>query len=200
MWQIAAGGYYDYQKDLAGPTFIEVQDDVLAQWDTRKAEGDGRYLLRLLFYRAGAPLMPSVPPDHVSSQIIKVMVDNTPPQAQISLDAGPCTKFQIGDTFHGKFTATDSHIWSYSIGVLPGTAIPPIITPPASQVYPVLAPPGRVDEPYEVTTTPSTSPCGYVIRLHVRDRTIVNNHFPGHAANDSVGLCLLEEVAEGDSE
>ena len=200
MAQTATGGYYDFQKDLVGLVKYEVQDDVLAQWDTHKADGDGLYLLRLLLYQVGAPAMPGVPADHVSSKIIRVMVDNTPPKAKISLDAGPCTKFQIGDTFNGKFTATDKHIWRYRISVLPGTADPPIITPPASQTYPLLTPPGKVDEPYVVTTTASTTPCGYVIFLHVRDRTIVNNHFPGHPANDSVGLCLLEEAAEEGSE
>jgi hypothetical protein len=54
-------------------------------------------------------------------------------------------------------------------------------------------PPGKVNEAYKVQTTASTSPCGYVIRLHVRDRTIVNNHFPGTWAVAEVGLCLLEE-------
>jgi hypothetical protein len=193
MWQISTGGYFKYQKDLTLPLLVEVQDDVLAIWNTNKAEGDGLYLLRVLLYQPGAPLMPGVPPDHVASKIIRVMVDNTRPEAEISLDAGPCTKFKIGDTFTGKFTATDDHIWRYSITVHPATATPPIITPPASGTYPLLVPPGKINEPYEVKTTGATTPCGYVIRLVVRDRTIVDNHFPGHWMPAEVGLCLLEE-------
>jgi hypothetical protein len=68
--------------------------------------------------------------------------------------------------------------------------------PPASGHYPLLAPPGKIDEVYKVQTTASTTPCGYVIRLDVRDRTIVNNHFPGHWKGDEVGLCLLEEESD----
>jgi hypothetical protein len=193
--QVASGGYYKFQKDLDEPGRVEVQDDVLALWNTRKAEGDGLYLLRVLLYQPGAPAMPGVPPDHVSSRTIKVMVDNTSPVAEISLDAGPCTKFTIGDKFTGKFTATDVHIWRYSVVVLPTTPVTPTVSP-AGGTYPLLASPGAVDETFEVTTTSSTSPCGYAIRLAVRDRTIVDNHFPGHWAMDSVGLCLLEEDTE----
>lgn len=193
--QVASGGYYKFQKDPEEPVRVEVQDDVLALWNTTKAEGDGLYLLRVLLYQPGAPAIPGVPPDHVSSRIIRVMVDNTGPVAEISLDAGPCTKFAIGDTFTGEFTATDVHIWRYWIDVLPSTPVMPTISP-AGRTYPLLASPGTVDETFTVTTTSSTSPCGYVIRLAVRDRTIVNNHFPGHLATDSVGLCLLEEESE----
>lgn len=187
-------GYYKYQKDLTLPVLVEVQDDVLAQWKTPVPEGDGLYLLRVLLYKPGAPAVPGVPADHVSSEIIKVRVDNTPPVAKLSLDAGPCTKFEVGDTFTGKFTATDDHIWHYRLSVLPSVATPPVVSP-TGQTYPLLAPPGKVDEPYSVTTTASTTPCGYVLYLHVRDRAIVNNHFPGNAASASVGLCLLEEEA-----
>jgi len=196
MWQIASGGYFKYQKDLTPPLLVEVQDDVLAIWNTKNAEGDGLYLLRVLLYQPGAPLMPGVPADHVASKIIRARVDNTDPKAEISLDAGPCTKFKIGDTFTGQFTATDDHIWRYSITIHPSTPTPPVIVPPTSGQYPLLAPPGKVNETYKVTTTASTSPCGYVIRLGVRDRAIVNNHFPGNWAADEVGLCLLEEESE----
>jgi len=198
--QVASGGYYKYQKDLLAPTVVEVQDDVLAQWNTSKAEGDGLYRLRILLYQPGTPPIPDVPADHVASQEIRVMVDNTAPEAKISLDAGPCTKFKIGDSFTGKFTATDKHIWKYTLSVSPGPPSapnPPTIVPPVSETYPVLAAPGKVDQPFTVQTTASTSPCGYVIWLNVWDRTIVNNHFSGHYTSTSVGLCLLaKEPAE----
>ncbi|MDJ0736731.1 MAG: hypothetical protein QNJ47_22145 [Nostocaceae cyanobacterium] len=203
---IATDGYYRYQKDTVSPNTVDVQGDVLAQWDTRKAEGDGLYRLRLLLYKPGAPAIPGVPADHVASREIRVMVDNTAPFAAISLDAGPCTKFKIGDSFTGKFTATDAHIWRYSLWVEPGPPSapnPPTIVPPTSETYPALGDPGKVDESFTVqttigtSTTPATTPCGYVIRIGVRDRTIVNNHFPGHYTSTSVGLCLLaEETSE----
>ena len=194
--QVATGGYYKYQKDLLAPTVVEVQDDVLAQWNTSKAEGDGLYRLRILLYQPGAPPIPDVPADHVASQEIRVRVDNTAPEAAIALDAGPCTKFKIGDTFTGKFTATDQHIWRYALSVSPGPPSapnPPSILPPTSETYPALAAPGKVDQPFTVQTTASTSPCGYVIWLNVWDRTIVNNHFPVRHTPASVGLCLLAD-------
>ena len=123
-------------------------------------------------------------------------VDNTAPEAAIALDAGPCTKFKIGDTFTGKFTATDQHIWRYALSVSPGPPSapnPPSILPPTSETYPALAAPGKVDQPFTVQTTASTSPCGYVIWLNVWDRTIVNNHFPVRHTPASVGLCLLAD-------
>ena len=127
----------------------------------------------------------------------KVRVDDTPPKAEISLDAGPCTEFEIGDKFTGKFTATDAHIWRYKITVLPsGIANRPKIEPPASMTYPLLSPPGLTNEAFTVTTTKSTSPCGYVIRLTVHDRTIHNNHFPRRYTTDEVGLCLLQKESE----
>ncbi len=203
--QIATGGYYKYQVDSKdtppyAPPVVDVQDDVLAEWDTSKAEGDGLYRLRLLLYKPGAPAMPGVPADHVASKEIRVMVDNTASTATISLDAGPCSKFKIGDTFTGKFTATDAHIWKYTLSVSPGSPSapnPPTIQPPTSETYPALAAPGKVNQPFKVKTTASTSPCGYTIWLGVRDRTIVNNHFPGRYTSASVGLCLLaEETSE----
>jgi hypothetical protein len=194
--QVAIGGYYSYQNDSEPPTTTAVQGDVLAQWDTTKAEGDGLYWLRMLVYQAGAPPVLGVPADHLASKAIRVRVDNEGPVAEISLDAGPCTKFAIGDDFTGKFTATDEHIWSYSITVLPDTPNRPTILPPAGQTYPLLAAPGKTNEPFTVTTVDETTPCGYVIRLVVRDRTIVNNHFPGRWTPATVGLCLLEEEPE----
>lgn len=192
MSQSATGGYYLYRKDLQGPDIIEVLDDVLAQWITPVPEGDGLYHIRLLFYQAGAPYQPGIPADHVGSESIKIMIDNTAPNAAISLDAGPCTEFSIGDLISGKFTATDQHIWYYSLTIEPSVANPPVITTPATvEFYPALAAPGKIDDVFKVTTTSPTTPCGYVIHLRVRDRTIRNNYLTGNGNSDTVGLCLL---------
>ena len=189
--QIATGGYYKYEEDLTLPVQHFVEDFVLAQWGTPVPEGDGLYNVRVLLYKPGAPAAPDVPADHLSSNVIKVQVDNTRPEAAVSLDAGPCTKFNPGDIITGKFTATDAHIWKYSLSVLPPVVNPPMITP-SSAVYPNPALPA-VNTPFLMTTTAGTTPCGYVIYLYVWDRTIVNNHMSGNRAPASVGLCLLEE-------
>ncbi|MGB5516412.1 MAG: hypothetical protein WBP36_18000 [Thermoanaerobaculia bacterium] len=191
-----SAGYYKFQKDLTLPTLVEVLEDVLVIWRTSKAtHSDGLYELRVLVHQLGAPFQPGVPADHIASDTIKLMLDNTGPSAEISLDVGACHKFTVGDKVEGKFTATDAHIWRYSLWVEPTVATPPVITLPSPphKTYPLLAAPGVTDEPFEVQTTSSTTPCGYIVKVRVRDRTIVNNHFPGHHKTDSVGLCLLEE-------
>ncbi|GAB4535672.1 MAG: helix-hairpin-helix domain-containing protein [Thermodesulfovibrionia bacterium] len=191
--QIAdADGYFKYQKDLTPPVITEVQNDILAQWHTPVSEGDGLYEIRVLLYKPGAPPAPGVPADHISSNTVRVMVDNTPPKAEISLKLGACTKYTVGDTIEGKFTATDTHIWKYNISVEPSVASPPTIDKPG-EVYPALPAPGRVDEHFTLTTTALTTPCGYVLHLYVWDRTIVNNYMQGNQNGATVGLCLLEK-------
>lgn len=74
----------------------------------------------------------------------------------------------------------------------PGVANPPTLSP-TGETYPALPVPGRVNHTFTVTTTESTTPCGYVIDLYVWDRTIRNNHMSGNRNHDDVGLCLLEE-------
>ena len=190
-----SSGYFFYQVDdglTSSPPLVEVQDNILAIWQTPVAGGDGLYRLRVLLYSPGAPAQLDVPADHQASGEVKIMVDNTAPRAAITLDMGACQKFTVGDSISGKFTATDSHIWQYSIGVLPSSvAHPPTIAPSQSQ-YPILSAPGLTDATFKVTTTADTIPCGYVLRLWVVDRAIVNNSFPGNRAPADVGFCLLE--------
>lgn len=184
-------GYFKYHKDLKPLKIVEIQDDVLTIWKTPVSGGDGLYYIRVLLYQKGTSI-PGCPPDHVCSNIVKVMIDNTKPTAKVSLDAGPCTKFKVGDKITGKFTSTDKHIWKYSLTVLPTVPNPPAITP-SGEVYPTLPSPGRINKKFELTTTKNTTPCGYVVRLWVWDRTIVNNHMQGNRKPADVGLCLLEK-------
>ncbi len=196
--QVAVGGYYEYEEDLTPPVqrFVDASDysggSVFADWHTPVPEGDGLYEVRVLLYQFGASPAPGVPADHVSSNVVKVMIDNTGPIAEVSLDAGPCTKYKVGDTITGKFTATDKHIWYYSLAVEPSVPTPPVISP-GSETYPALPVPGRTNEVFSLVTTNTTTPCGYVIHLYVSDRTIVNNHMQGNRNGATVGLCLLKE-------
>lgn len=193
--QIALGGYYTYEEDTDLPIQHYVEGDVLAQWRIFNLEDDGLYEIRVLLYKLGAPGDPfnNVPVDHISSNVIKVKVDNTPPEANVSLDLGPCTEFEVGDVFNGKFTATDSHIWKYSLWITPSMDNPPTIVP-TGETYPSLAAPGKTDEPFSMTTTSTTTPCGYVVNLYVWDRTIRNNRLIGNRKPATVGLCLRKKV------
>lgn len=190
-----SSGYFSYQVDDAlssSASMVEVQDNILAIWHTPGADGDGLYLLRMLLYSPGAPSQPGVPADHLASSEVKVMIDNTPPGALISLDMGTCQKFVAGDSITGECTATAQHIWHYSISVLPSSVAEPPTVFPATGQYPVLAEPGHANATFTLTTTRDTTPCGYVLRLRVRDRAIVNNCFPGNRTSADVGFCLLE--------
>jgi hypothetical protein len=189
--QVASGGYYKFQKDLLPAKIVEVQDDVLGIWHTPVPEGDGLYELRVLLEKIGAPAIGDVPANHVSSEKIKVMIDNTAPSAEVSLDAGPCTKHKIGDTITGKFTATDKHFYYYSLIIEPNIPGKPIIAP-SGGVYPLFT--GGINQSYSLTTTSTTEPCGYVVRLDVYDRTIRNNYLVGNHRAATVGLCILEKL------
>jgi hypothetical protein len=194
--QVAVNGYFTYQEDLNPPVKTEVQDKILAQWITPVPEGDGLYDLRVLLYKPGAPPVPGVPADHVASDIVKVMVDNTPPNAMVSLDLGPCTKYTVGDIIAGKFTATDKHIEKYTLTIEPGPPSapnPPTISPTGATYGPALLAPGLTNEPFKITTTDAMTPCGYVVLLQVWDRTITNNNANGNYNYATVGLCLLEK-------
>lgn len=189
--QVAVGGYFKYQKDLITPTIVEVQNDIMAVWRTKGLD-DGLYAIRILLFKPGEPAIGDVPANHIESNRVKLMIDNTKPEAAISLDDGPCQKFKVGDKVKGKFTAKDDHIWYYRLGIRPSVATPPTVSPTV-ETYPLLSAPGKTDAPFEITTTSSTTPCGYVVVVNVWDRTIVNNHMSGNHHSADVGLCLLQE-------
>lgn len=201
--QIAIGGYYKYEVDLIPPIQRFVEGDVLAQWHTPAPEGDGLYEIRVLLYKPGEPPAPGVPADHIASNVVKVMIDNTRPNADVSLDAGPCEFTTPGVKITGKFKATDQHFWKYSLSVLP--------YPPSANdnfkhrplplleyiygqqpAYPTLPASGVTNGTFELDTSGIT-PCGYVIYLYVWDRTIVDNDMDGNRNSASVGFCLLKE-------
>jgi hypothetical protein len=192
--QVAKNGYYYYEEDSTPPITHEVEGNVLAKLVSPLPEGDGLYEIRVLLYKLGAPICPGVPPDHICSNVVRIMLDNTRPTAEVFLDAGPCKTFTVGDVITGYFTATDKHFDQYSLIVEPSVADAPTIVPNEGK-YPLVSAPGMPSgSSFALTTTKSTTPCGYVIHLHVWDRTIRNNHRPGWYKPDKVGLCLLEET------
>jgi hypothetical protein len=191
--QINTDGYYTYEEDLTPPLQKFVEGDVLAQWHTPVPDGDGLYEIRVLLYKPGAPPAYGVPADHLASNTVRIEVDNTKPTATITLDTGPCAKIKVGDSITGEITATDTHIDHYAITIEPTTPNPPTMLTPSAEYYPAMPNPGRFNWPFEISTTPSTSSCGYVIRIQVWDRTIVNNSRPGNYKTATVGLCLLEK-------
>lgn len=112
----------------------------------------------------------------------------------ITIGAGNCGKFQPGTVLSGNFVARDDYLGSYSLGVEPavndpGEAIP---NPSAGNVQTAPAPGG---DAWTLDTT-GMKPCGYVIRVAVSDRAIVDSQWMGHHASDSAGFCLEEPMKE----
>jgi hypothetical protein len=198
--QVATNGYYDYEEDLTAPVQRFVEGNTLAEWITPVSEGNGLYEVRVLLKKIGAPAAPDVPADHVVSNIIKVMIDNTAPNAEVYLDVDvtneSCHEFIKDETLYttgitGKFTATDYHFGGYSLWIEPNITNAPTISP-TSESYPGLPSPGTTDKAFTITVNENTAHCGYVVHLIVWDRTIVNNHGSGNRAGATLGFCLLE--------
>lgn len=181
---VDAAGYYLYREDLkvtsTDPTQMLVVEAVLGQWLTAGLE-DGLYEVKIVT-EAGE-----------ESNVVRVRIDNTPPKASLNIEtvagstAGPCAFMPPGTTITGKFTASDDHFGRYSLVIEPpglGGTITPV-----SESYPALPAPGRVNYGYTLDTT-GMQPCGYILRLRVWDRTIVNSGYIGKTNWAVVGFCV----------
>ena len=250
LTQKATQGYYTYQA-TGGTGGTTVDDDVLGNWIS---SGDGDYRIRVLLKNANAPLDLTIPeddrapPGHVKSNIVKIVVDNSAPDPDITMDfvsdedffanqkvkvaeKKPCGKVNAGKCIIGRFQAKDKliekeHYGTFSFEVLPrqikiGNQPPPIDTPqnfkyaPNDQVkdysqgiigtegMKLPPPPTALQPPYppdpstgEVSNgiwqlnTAGMLPCGYVVVIHVSDRTIINSSSIGWYNKASVGFCL----------
>ncbi|MCA1979196.1 MAG: hypothetical protein LDL19_08150, partial [Thiobacillus sp.] len=119
----------------------------------------------------------------------RLQLDNTWPEASIDITtgAGNCGKFDSGTVLAGNVVARDAYLGSYSLTVEPavndpgeGVPVPgggSVNTPPAPGAGWAL-------------DTAGMQACGYVIRVVVTDRAIVNSQAVGHQASDSAGFCL----------
>ncbi len=91
---------------------------------------------------------------------------------------------------NGTFVARDLHFLHWSISVLggPGGPIPPIpltVGIASSTETPFAGTPFTLD-----FGDPMIAPCGYVVRLTITDRAIVNSAYVGNQATVDRGICL----------
>lgn len=192
-------------------------NDVLAKWWT---EGDGIYELKVEAKRGDGR---SVHTDVISfadgstESEMYVKLDNTDPDGTIDItgyipagsssieDAAECEFLNVGDTILGEFTADDKHLRSYNLFVRPSgpangaqveeTSSPTVLDKDGGDGTWELN--TKWEEPTNGgTTTKRMSRCGYTVHVHVRDNTIVRNHYGGHREGDSEGFCLLGEGEE----
>jgi hypothetical protein len=134
----------------------------------------------------------------------RIQLDNTapegPPASPLTMDihitsgGGDCKDVTVGDTITGYFIADDLHFGSWSLSTEPNTLTTPsnqpVSTPLLSANTPAPAPGGH-NWSLNTNSPIAMKPCGYVVRLDVCDRTIVNS-LPGeHNCNNiEVGFCL----------
>lgn len=154
--------------------------NVLGSWRTRGIVVDGKYEISLeMTDAAGTPIS--------STMWYAVTVDNTAPAADLTLTTGtPCNKAAPGDTVTGTYTATDAHFGAYALDALPASLSPPPPTHlPVSTTSPALG------GTWSLATDGNWAQCGYVVRLQVWDRSIVDSVPWGHNYGyDDVGFCL----------
>ncbi|HEX3027973.1 MAG TPA: hypothetical protein VHT34_01410 [Clostridia bacterium] len=187
-------GLYLYREDLkvnppADSTKQYVEGNILAKWNTNGLS-EGLYRVKFTIKQPALP--------DTDSNIVYVMIDNTSPFASLSINevinagalspAKPCGIFKKGCTIKGLFNATDNHFRSFSFSIEPSVLSPNAIVP-TTGAYPSIT--GASSKEWKLDTTKMQS-CGYVIHLHVYDRTIVNSGYISHYNHAQVGFCLTD--------
>jgi len=150
-----ANGWYDI---LCNPK----AGGLLMPWDTSGL--DGRYSLRLTIKDAGGV-------DHVGTPEV-VMIDNTGPAADLSLDTVPvCGDIMAGVSVTGQITGTDKHFYGYQLRYESSAGNGTLL----ERTYTSTSDTGDIGQPFTWPTA-GLPKCGYRLILRVWDRTIVNNH------------------------
>ena len=110
--------------------------------------------------------------------------------AHLAFDPGQiaatnCGKFTQGMTIHGTFDARDEWFGSWGFSLLPFAL-------PVGALTTSVAP-STSEAPVGSTWSLDTSglqPCGYVLRLSVADRAIVNSTWTGRSVPIDIGFCI----------
>jgi hypothetical protein len=200
--KVDGDGYYEYQEDTDTSDYKVryVIGDVLGRWYTQGLP-DGLYELRVVVEDSNGNLQ--------YSPVVRIRLDNTGPSPDTgtvkvkitkvngsSLPPGPtCGTFQIGDEIEGEFTVQDSHFLRYNFEVLPAGLNPNSVVPLYGKYLdPAHPAPGTgvTNETWKLDTH-DMRPCGYVVVIHARDRTVVNSGYIGWHGKDSVGFCLTKK-------
>ncbi len=199
--QTATGDWFDYIP-RTGAVFKSVAGDLLAPFT---AAEEGLHSVYVQFREAGAPLLLA------TSGIEEFFVDNTRPAVDVEITSGDgnCGKFPVGEVIVGTYAMSDLHSHSLSLSVTPaaeasgGHMFITTVVPPAPFPAPLPGPSasnslshaaltltsGGASGTWELDTT-GMDPCGYNVRIHGVDRTIVNSGSIGWHAWDIEGFCL----------
>jgi hypothetical protein len=201
--QIANGDWFEYIPQ-AGPVFKSVAGNLLARFANLE---EGLNTVYIQIREAGSAIILA------TSAIEAFFVDNTRPNVDVEITsgAGNCGKFTIGDVLSGTYSMSDLHSGSLSLSVTPSAEAagghlsivsvspaaplpPPAPTPTASNglSYAALTLDNSGANGTWELNTAGMDPCGYNIRIHGEDRTIVNSGFIGWERPDIEGFCLEE--------
>jgi hypothetical protein len=187
-----ANGFFAY-KD---PSFYA--DIHLAYWQS--AGHDELWQVQLDI--ATAPIETSI---IASSPWYGIQLDNTapvpPPALNPTIDihiaaGGDCKDFDQGGVLSGTFIADDLHFGAWGLSTEPNSLTTPSNQPrPDPFLAPTSPAPGPSGHGWKLDTSSPVmmKPCGYVIRLDVSDRSIVNSGPYAHNWNHiEVGFCVRE--------
>ena len=194
--QIAVGGFFAYLNP------IQYVTRTVAVWSSSGLGAmDKDDLWEMQLNVATAPNEPSI---IGNSPWYRVQLDNTapaappasPPTIDIHIAAGgDCKDFLQDSTVNGNFVANDLYFGSWSLSTEPNTLTTPSNQPKANPALPNTSPtvpaPGGNGWSLDTLSPIEMKPCGYVVRLDVSDRSIVNSIPYSHNWNHiEVGLCL----------
>lgn len=189
--QTAVDGFFTYLDPAL------YMDRTLAVWNT---SGDDQWELQL-----DVADMASPPNIQGSTPWYRIQLDNTAPVAMITPDVGECKKWLAGDKtpITGHFTATDANFGKYVLSTHPNTSTTPSNQPSATTGQPNTMPTSLGRDTWQLYTVPvantdntvTMKACGYVVRLDVSDRAILNS-LPGlHNRNAwETGFCLVDKL------
>jgi hypothetical protein len=185
-----SNGGLDYYPDFIVPDIVSVDQNLLGVFVPAE---DGLHWLRveILHPVTGTPIQ--------QSNVVKFMVDKKRPQVDVEITSGTgnCGVFTQGDVLSGTFFIKDNHCYSVALSVTPQAethgARPTINGSGGLSVlkYGSGGLPGAgVNGGWTLNTKPM-DPCGYNIRIHGEDRTIVDSRTFGYESWDIEGFCLM---------
>ena len=193
--QLDADGWYWYMEDISGPNQRFMTENVLGIWNTT---GQGKWKIKV---EAKNPA--DVTNTIYTSNVVTVMLNNKAPKASITITSGggACADFKIGEVISGLYSAFDTdYFGSLTLWVEPNFGkgrftVPAggsLTDPTLSRGYPTVPTTGESGKAWSLDTKDMPR-CGYVVKISVRDRTIVSNSpCNNFYAGDVVGLCLRE--------
>ncbi len=195
--QIANGDWFTYIPKLS-PVFKSVAGNLLGSFSATK-EGLHEVYLEVRDAATQVVLATSTPE--------QFFVDNTNPVAAINITSGGgnCSKFNAGDVLTGTYSMSDTHALAVSLSVAPAAAangaVPVITSKNGSPQFPV-TPTLTYQDPltglptfgangnWDLNTANMKS-CGYVIRIDVSDRTILNSGPNRRTDAADQGFCII---------